>query len=120
MHRFLLIVIILSIVPSYGYCKSSSHTPKEPIKSRLNEIRKHIKEKREEIKISKQKAEAILDEIDKIDRQNSEIGSKIDKLNTEKTDLMNEIAETQKKISSIDSVSYTHLTLPISARHINE
>ncbi len=103
MYKFLLIVIILSIIPSHGYCKSSSHQAKEPIKSRLNEIRKHIKEKREEIKISKQKAGEILDEIDKIDKENSRIGSKINKLNAEKTDLVNEIADTQKKISSINA-----------------
>ncbi len=103
MGKILLTVILLVLVPISGYCKSEKHPAKAPVKSRLNEIKRHIKEKRQEIKISKQKALAILNEIDSIDKQNAGIESKIGALNTEKTNLTKEINTTQNKIASINA-----------------
>ncbi len=99
MGKILLTVILLVLVPISGYCKSERH----PVKNRLNEIKRSIKEKREEIKISKQKAWAILNEIDSIDKQNAGIESRIGALNMEKTNLTKEINTTQNKIASINA-----------------
>ena len=103
MGKILLTVILLVLVPISGYCKSEKHPAKAPVKSRLNEIKRHIKEKREEIKISKQKARAILNKIDSIDKQNAGVASRISALNTEKTNLTKEINATQSKITSINA-----------------
>ena len=103
MSKILLIIIVLVLVPFSGYCKSEKHPAKAPVKSRLNEIKRHIIEKREEIKISKQKAMAILNEIDSIDKQNDGIESRIGALNTKKTNLIKEINTTQNKIASINA-----------------
>ena len=103
MQKILLTVLLLVLVPFSGYCKSEKHPSKTPIKSRLNEIKKHIKEKSKEIEISKQKARALLNDIDSIDKQNAGIESRIGALNTEKTNLTKEITTTQNKIASIDA-----------------
>ncbi len=103
MYKFLLAIIVISLIPSAGYCKSAKRPPKEPVNSQLKEIKRHIKEKKEEIKISKQKAAEILNEIDAMDKQNSKIESRIGVLNTEKLNLIKEISDTQKKITSLNA-----------------
>jgi|GEM_PF-1387844 len=103
MFRCLLIAVLLSLfIPCAGYSKSQKHQVKEPIKKQLTEIRKHIKEKKEEIKISEEKAKQILNDIDKLDKQTNDLNNEIIKLNKEKAILINEINDTQKRIIAIN------------------
>ncbi|MGB9735360.1 MAG: murein hydrolase activator EnvC family protein [bacterium] len=103
MYRFWLIIILFCfLVPAAGYGRATKHSTKEPIKRQLNEIKKQIKEKKEEIRISQKRAKQILDDIDKLDKQTNDINNKIDALNKEKTALIKEIDNTQKEIASLN------------------
>ncbi len=104
MPRILFLIILFSIlVPSYGYCKHDEPSGKDNVKSRLTEIKKHIKEKKEEIKLSRQKAVEILNEIDRLDQQSSQIQSRISSLSVQTGQLTDEINAAQKKIVSLQN-----------------
>ncbi len=104
---FLVIVFSLVFMSSSAECKSTKSSDRHPgtehIKTRLSEVKKHIQEKKKEIRLSKKKASEILNEIDKLDQQSSQIQSKITPLEAKKTQLTSTIASAQKEITSLNA-----------------
>ncbi len=103
MHKLLLTIFLIVLVPSAGYCRSENPPSTNHVRHRLTQIKKRIQEKKEEIEISREKASALLDDIDSLDRKNAELETTINGLTTQKQNLLDEIRATQKNIDSLSA-----------------
>ncbi len=103
MRKILLLIIVCTLIPAYGYGRSGKSYKKGHIKKRLIIVKKHIREKKKKLRLSQKKASETLNKIDTIDRQNSLIESKIAALNAQKIQLISKTNNTQKKILSLSN-----------------
>ncbi len=101
MHKLLLTILLIVLLAPSGYCKPEKGTSPRHVKHRLTQIKKRIQEKKEEIKISRKKAVALLDEIDALDRKNAGLETTINGLNVQKQNLLKALGTTQKSIDSL-------------------